>query len=274
MSHHEFVYYDEDDFSSSDEEIMDGGMTGGLRMTKYAQTGNTPRSIPYHMAETLGNPSTGGKLNMKKVGKAAKKIGSSAAKEVWKEAKPILIKEGKTALREGLKSALSSQTEPSTESGGKRPRGRPRKVPLPEMPAQDGGKRMLSKRLGVMDRESLINEGFQRGVEYAQQQGGAFSGGKFRVGKAMKKAHVGKIARSIARNPIVQDTVAAGVGVGATEATGNPMAGVLAAAATKGAMKGAGKRASARGALVSKIMKEKGLSLGQASKYVKEHNLF
>ena len=74
---------------------------------------------------------------------------------------------------------LSSQTEPSTESGGKRPRGRPRKIPLPEMPTEDGGKRMLSKRLGVMDRESLINEGFQRGIEYAQQQGGAFSGGKF-----------------------------------------------------------------------------------------------
>jgi hypothetical protein len=70
---HEFVYYDEDQFSSSDEEIMDGGMTGGLRMTNYAQTGNNPRSIPYHMAETLGNPSAGGKLNMKKVGKAAKK---------------------------------------------------------------------------------------------------------------------------------------------------------------------------------------------------------
>jgi len=271
---HEFVYYDEDEFSSSEEEGFQEGLTGGLRMTKYAQTGNTPRSIPYHMEETLGNPSAGGKINMKKVGKDAKKIGSSAAKEAWKEAKPILIKEGKTALREGLKSALqSSQAQPSTETGGKRPRGRPRKIPLPETPMQDGGKRMLSKRLGVMDREALINEGFQRGVEYAQQ-GGAVSGGKFRVGKALKKAHVGKVARSIARNPIVQDTVATGVGVGATEATGNPMAGVLAAAATKGAMKGAGKRASARGTLVSKIMKEKCLSLGQASKYVKEHNLF
>jgi hypothetical protein len=272
---HEFIYYDEDEFSTSDEECFEENMTGGLRMTKYAQTGNNPRSIPFHMAETLGNPSAGGKMNMKKIGKTAKKIGSSAAKEVWKEAKPILIKEGKTALKEGLKSALqSSQSQQPTEVGGKRPRGRPRKIPLPEMSVQDGGKRMLSKRLGVIDQEALINEGFQRGVEYAQQQGGAFSGGKFRVGKAMKKAHVGKVARKVAHNPIVQDTAATGVGLAATEATGNPMAGVLAAAATKGAMKGAGKRASARGALVSKIMKEKGLSLGQASKYVKDHNLF
>ena len=38
---------------------------------------------------------------------------------------------------------------------------------------------------------------------------------------------------------------------------------------------GAGKkRVSARGAIVAKIMKEKGLNLSQASKYVKENNLY
>jgi hypothetical protein len=267
----QFIYYDEDEFSSSEDEYMQEGMSGGIRMNQYLQTGNTPQSIPYHLGET----SVGGKINMKKVGKAAKKIGKSAAKEVWKEAKPILIQEGKAALRQGIQSALHSQ-EP-TEEGGKRPRGRPRKngvAPiLPE--SQDGGKRMLSKRLGVMDREALIQEGFQRGLEHAQQQGGAFSGGKFRVGKALKKAKVGKVARKIAHNEVVQDVASTGVGLGVTEATGNPIAGVMAAAATKGAMKGSGsKRASARGAIVGKIMREKGMSLGAASKYVKEHNLF
>jgi hypothetical protein len=34
---------------------------------------------------------------------------------------------------------------------------------------------------------------------------------------------------------------------------------------------GAGKKSSARGQMISKIMKEKGLTLGQASKYLKEH---
>jgi hypothetical protein len=37
---------------------------------------------------------------------------------------------------------------------------------------------------------------------------------------------------------------------------------------------GAGRKPSARGAIVSKVMKEKGLSLPQASKYVKDHGLY
>ena len=37
---------------------------------------------------------------------------------------------------------------------------------------------------------------------------------------------------------------------------------------------GAGKKKSARGELVKRVMREKGLSLPQASKYVKEHNLY
>jgi hypothetical protein len=35
-----------------------------------------------------------------------------------------------------------------------------------------------------------------------------------------------------------------------------------------------GKKPSARGAIVRKVMKEQGLSLPQASKYVKEHGLY
>ena len=34
------------------------------------------------------------------------------------------------------------------------------------------------------------------------------------------------------------------------------------------------KRSSARGKIVSEVMKKKGLSLAEASKYVKEHNLY
>jgi hypothetical protein len=41
-----------------------------------------------------------------------------------------------------------------------------------------------------------------------------------------------------------------------------------------GGKKAAAKKPSARGAIVSKVMKEKGLSLGAASKYVKEHGLY
>jgi hypothetical protein len=37
---------------------------------------------------------------------------------------------------------------------------------------------------------------------------------------------------------------------------------------------GAGRKPSARGAIVSKVMKEKGLSLPEASKYVKMNNLY
>ena len=37
---------------------------------------------------------------------------------------------------------------------------------------------------------------------------------------------------------------------------------------------GGAKPKSARGAIVAKVMKERGLSLGQASKFVKEHGLY
>ena len=39
-------------------------------------------------------------------------------------------------------------------------------------------------------------------------------------------------------------------------------------------LQGSGKKKSARGEIVKKVMREKGLSLPQASKYVKEHNLY
>jgi hypothetical protein len=54
-----------------------------------------------------------------------------------------------------------------------------------------------------------------------------------------------------------------------------PLTAYSQSSAIYGAGRGKGKSGakSARGALVSKLMREKGMSLGQASKYIKEHNL-
>ena len=62
-------------------------------------------------------------------------------------------------------------------------------------------------------------------------------------------------------------------GVGTTVVTGNPFVGMAAAIGTKEALKGQGGRAK-RGAIVKRIMAERGVALGAASKIVKEEGLY
>ena len=246
--------------------------------------------------EIMSIASTGGKKA--KFGKTVAKVGKSVGKAAYKEAKPIIVAEGKKALKQGIKNMMANDTQEATSGAGfKRGRGRPRKnvvvdnnVVLPM--TQDSGKRSLGKKLGAMMPDDLIQEGFKRGVEYAkkmsggkfkinphsfgfknkqeiQQQNKVITGGKFHIGRALKK---------VAGNEYAQDFASGAVGLGVGAATGNPMAGIAAGTGTKAGMTVAsgGKRGggATRGAIVGKIMREKGLSLPAASKYVKEHGLY
>jgi hypothetical protein len=83
-------------------------------------------------------------------------------------------------------------------------------------------------------------------------------GGKYSVGKFFKD--VGKVGKKIVKNPIVQQ-------VGKELLKEGVKQGVKALAS------GAGGR-SARAEIVKKVMKEKGLSMIEASKYVKAHGLY
>ena len=146
---HEFIYYEEDsDYSSedtSDEEYA--GMSGGIRETKYVQPGTNNVSDPYHYNEMMGIASAGGRSkHLQRLAKAGeimsiasmggkkpklkntvKKVGKSVGKAVYKEAKPIIVAEGKKALKEGIKNMIAKDNqEITTGAGFKRPRGRPR----------------------------------------------------------------------------------------------------------------------------------------------------
>jgi hypothetical protein len=278
---HEFIYYEDDsDYSSEDSESRGyGGMSGGIRETKYVQAGTNNVSDPYHYNEMMGIASAGGRGQhlqslakvggrKPKIGKKIAKAGKSVGKAIYKEAKPILVAEGKKALKEGIKNMMAN--DDLEGAGMKRGRGRPRKNVMVDSeiyPHVDGGKRQLGKKLGALMPEDLIQEGFKRGLEFARQN--SKSGGKFHIGKALKK---------VAKNEYAQDFASGAVGLGVGAATGNPLLAVGAATGTKAGMDAAsgGKRGggATRGAIVGKIMKEKGLSLPLASKYVKEHNLY
>ena len=278
---HEFIYYEDDsDYSSEDSESRGyGGMSGGIRETKYVQAGTNNVSDPYHYNEMMGIASAGGRSQhlqslakvggrKPKIGKKIAKAGKSVGKAIYKEAKPIIVAEGKKALKEGIKNMMAN--DDLEGAGMKRGRGRPRKNVMVDSeiyPHVDGGKRQLGKKLGALMPEDLIQEGFKRGLEFARQN--SKSGGKFHIGKALKK---------VAKNEYAQDFASGAVGLGVGAATGNPLLAVGAATGTKAGMDAAsgGKRGggATRGAIVGKIMKEKGLSLPLASKYVKEHNLY
>jgi hypothetical protein len=78
-------------------------------------------------------------------------------------------------------------------------------------------------------------------------------GGKIHWKKVAKS--VGKVANAVRKNPIVQDSAAAGVGAAVLGSTDNPVAGVAAAAATKAAM-GGGKLATKNYSLDNDIHQE------------------
>ena len=263
----EYIYYssDEDDSNSSYE---DEHLTGGIRARTYVQAGNNAVSAPYHLVESVDR--SGGKFKMKSVAKKVGKVAKPVAKSAIKEAKPIVIAEGKKALKEGIKSMLASENG-SAATGGRRKKRDLVRSAIDDVEdlgyvikREDAEKKRLGRKLDVMDGGKVYRDGFIRGVEYANQHGG--------------KIHWGKVAKKVVKNPVARGVISGAVGDGVTYMTDNPAAGMAAASAVDGGLKGLGRTRGggrgARGAIVSKVMKEKGLSLPQASKYVKDHNLY
>jgi len=245
-----YVYYDEDDSGSSDSEPH---LSGGMRSGLYLQPGNNAVSTPLHMAETMGIASAG----RIKIGKTLKNIGRSVGKEIYNTAKPIVVEEGRNMLKQGIQSLLQS---PSAPEGGRR-RGRPRKA------CSTGGKFRLGNTLKTIGKspitqniqDELIHQAVQAGIAYAS--GAGFDrNAQYEVGTSGGKIHIGRVISKVASNPIVrqvgQEAVHQGVQAGLE------------------ALVGAGKGRSQRATIVKQVMKEHGLTLPMASKYVKEHGLY
>jgi hypothetical protein len=300
MNQKQVLYFDDSsDYSDSDNE-SEHGISGGLRPSQWLQSGNNSASYE----DGLG----GGKL---KVAKNLKRGAKIVAKEVYKQAKPIVIAEGKKALHQGLQHMLL--TEHSGAEVVKRGRGRPKKIMTEEDDhlghivenayLKQGGNLRLGKKSKKLT-DDLIRHGVQSGIEYAQ------SGGKVKFGKVLKKVEkspvtkevvhlgvrtglayatdglsevgrvgyqagqqeggkkirVGKIIRKVAKNTIVRqvgnELLQQGVGAGLAYAIGGQSACRKIGGGSK------------RGEIVKQVMKEQGLSLPQASKFVKENNLY
>lgn len=156
------------------------------------------------------------------------------------------------------------------------------------MPSKRIGKRQAKKLLGQMfDQVSATggrakaNELLLGSGELAQMltQGGVDVGGS--TGGKGKTKKAGKIARDILS-----------FGLGDASGSGADVGEVVGSTGGKGKTKKAGKIArdilsfglgdasgglsqrNSRGAVVAQVMKDKGMKLGEASRYVKEHNLW
>ncbi len=188
----------------------------------------------YTMEDLEGAGISGGKYSVKKFARDFNKIG----KLVKPVAKPII-------------KALTDKAVSKIIGAGKRPRGRPRKNAL-------------------LPEEQMMGSGMSGGeYGYEGMEGAGISGGKYSVNKFVRDFNkIGKLVKPVAKpiiraltNKAVDKIAGAGMSGGAE---------LYPPTVARGGKRGS----TARGELIKKVMKEHGLKLGQASKFIKEHGLF
>ena len=108
-------------------------------------------------------------------------------------------------------------------------------------------------------------------------------GGKIHLKKMAKKAHVGRKLKNVGKNvvlPVAKEAAKTALKDGAmafveTNPEFAPLLPVANVAIDKGIGSGLkSKKVNPRAAIVKKIMKDKGLSMIEASKHIKTHNLY
>jgi hypothetical protein len=208
----------------------------------------------------------------KKIYKTAKDVAtSSTAKKIYKTAIDVAKPAVKTALSEYMNpllanvitDSLASEANNKIGDGVKRGRGRPRKV----VQLEGDGLKEIGRKLKKDLTSSTAKKAYKIGIDVATPivatslspymnpilatalTTGLAHEAKKKIGNGAKRGRPRKIA-----------------GVGVYEG------GAVSAGATKKAKSGDDKRKK-RGALIKKIMSEKGMKLGEASKYIKENNL-
>jgi DNA gyrase inhibitor GyrI len=188
-----------------------------------------------NMDEMEGAGISGGKYSVKKFARDFNKIG----KLVKPVAKPII-------------KALTDKAVSKIVGAGRRPRGRPRKTAL------------------LPEEQMMMGAGMSGGeYGYEGMEGAGISGGKYSVNKFVRDFNkIGKLVKPVAK-PIIRALTNKAV----SKISGAGMSG--GAELYPPTVARGGKRGStARGELIKKVMREHGLKLGQASKFIKEHGLF
>ena len=162
----------------------------------------------------------------------------SGAKSVGKAviSNPIVQEVGKDLLKQGLNMGKDALVNYAKGAGRRRKKGG----------ATSGGASL----------ESMVE--MVRPMEMAVSRGKGKKGGKFSLGDLVKG--VGKVGKSVLSNPIVKE-------VGKELLKEGIKSGVSALTS------GAGGRAK-RAEIVKRVMREKGLKMIEASKYVKAHGLY
>lgn len=216
------------------------------------------------MGRRRGRPPTGGK---KGLSKGLKKVG----KAVIKHATPILKKQGEKLLEKGIESLVNYmvQDETSEMSGGKK------------MSLKDIAKHPATKKIAhevIKQTAPIVKEHGKKMIQ-DMLKGSEPSGGKIHVGKALKK--VGKVAEPIAvgvASNVLADAITSGAGrrdkvrqaIDDIEDLGSDIKRM----ARKSGGSSSGGARSIRAGIVKQVMKERGVSLPEASKIVKAEGLY
>ena len=120
-------------------------------------------------------------------------------------------------------------------------------------------------------------------IGHLKSNNNELEGGKIHIKKALKKAHVGRKLKNVGKNvvlPVAKEAAKTALKDGAMAlAESNPELAPLLPVANIAIDKSIGsgikpKKVNKRAEIVKKIMKDKGLSMIESSKYVKTHNLY
>lgn len=263
------------------------GMVEGhqAKAGKYVMNGNSATYPVYNAIEqkAIDSSRSRGKSaklegegiweDMNKWGKQNERNAIALAKDPRVQAivKDPVVQEQAKAL--GVK-AIDLAKSQLTKKGSGRPRGRPRKVPLEgegvweDMNAWGKQNETNFNQFG-RNTEASFNK-FGRDTEAAFKNAGVQMNawGRRNVERVTKALQDPRVM-AVLNDPAVQKLgkQAVKMAVSYIPVIGPPAAQVL-------GLLGFGKAANARMAIVKQIMAEKGLKLTDASKYVKEHNLY
>lgn len=259
---------------------------GGVYYRDAKNVVHSAGQIPMKGGDIWGDISKGAKKFGKSVSKTAKKA-TPVLKAIGKEALPVVKELGmdlaKEGIKQGVKNAMSSKPASAPE-GGKRPRGRPRKMVMSQDDMTGGD---LWKDVGNIAKDvgkRAVKEGVKYGIKSATKGGVRRKkplGADPRTYTPVHLLDGGALIRdapaqfhSSVYPPALASYSAYGkdaYGRGRDEFFGEQPTGKKVA---NKVVKAVGGARAARGAIVKEIMTKKGLSLGAASKYVKENNLY
>ncbi len=223
-----------------------------------------------------GRPPAGGKIH---VGKAFKKVASHPiTKTIVKKATPIIQKQGEKALKKGIESLVSSMTQDEQQemTGG-------RKLSLKKIASHPITKKIADHV--VKTATPIVKEHAKRMIKEALSGSSSAepSGGKIKMGKIGKSIgkEVGKSALKVGTNVGEQMLVNYLAGEGRGDKVRQAIDDIedlgsdikSAYQRRRGGAQSGGAR-SERAAIVKQVMAERGCSLPQASRIVKEEGLY